>query len=243
MSQPGGGPGAVVPPAASGRTLIWLTNSRPGAGDAVDLAALRKPRIVAQLIVAPPKAGFSRPLRSTRSRSTTGPRPEAGRAITTTRCFQRGSPPEKDLMTSARIVAGVDGSPASLDALRWAANQARLTGSSLEAVISWQSPTQYGNEFYIENTDWRELAQTTIDTAVKAAETTGTFACTRTVTEGHAAQVLVSASLGADLLVMGSRGHGGFAGMLLGSVSEYVIAHAACPVLVIRHPDQPPTSA
>jgi nucleotide-binding universal stress UspA family protein len=55
-----------------------------------------------------------------------------------------------------------------------------------------------------------------------------------TVAEGHPADVLVRAARGADLLVVGSRGHGGFAGSLLGSVSQYCVHHAACPVLVVR---------
>ena len=55
------------------------------------------------------------------------------------------------------------------------------------------------------------------------------------VTEGHTVQILVEASVGADLLVVGSRGHGEFTGMLLGSVSEHCIAHPHCPVLVFRH--------
>ena len=54
------------------------------------------------------------------------------------------------------------------------------------------------------------------------------------VLEGHPAQLLVTAAEGADLVVVGSRGHGGFVGMLLGSVSQHVAAHAPCPVLVVR---------
>ncbi len=57
-----------------------------------------------------------------------------------------------------------------------------------------------------------------------------------TVTEGHPASVLTEAAQGAELLVVGSRGHGAFAGMLLGSVSEYCAAHSPCPVVVVRQP-------
>lgn len=139
-------------------------------------------------------------------------------------------------MSISRIVVGVDGSPASVDALRWAARQAALTGSTLEAIVSWHYPVQYGAEFYSETIDWSAVAQNALDTALAEARRDDSFACRRTVTEGHPAQVLVDASADAELLVVGSRGHGGFAGLLLGSVSEYVIAHAVCPVLVIRHP-------
>lgn len=136
-----------------------------------------------------------------------------------------------------KIIVGVDGSAASIDALRWAARQSELTGNSLDALISWQYPTQYGDEFYIENLSWPELAQIALRTAVEEAGAGSETTFTQTVTEGHPAHVLVSASTDADLLVIGSRGHGGFAGMLLGSVSTYVIAHASCPVVVIRHQD------
>ena len=147
------------------------------------------------------------------------------------------------MTTSSRIVVGVDGSAASVDALRWAARQADLTGSGLDAVIGWHSPTQYGNEFHHEATNWPDLAQTTLATAMAEAEAGTATVCAQTVTEGHPKDVLVNASEGADLLVVGSRGHGGLAGMLLGSVSEHVIAHAHCPVVVIRHqPATPPTA-
>lgn len=142
-----------------------------------------------------------------------------------------------------RIVVGVDGSPSSVDALCWAAGQAELTGSSLEAVVTWRCPTQYGIEFYVETVNWAELAQTTIETAVKAASSQRSISCTQTVTEGYPAYELVRLAAGAELLVVGSRGHGGFAGLLLGSVSEYVIAHADCPVVVIRHHADPAAPA
>lgn len=138
-----------------------------------------------------------------------------------------------------RIVAGVDGSSASIDALRWAVRQASLTGAIVEAVISWQYPVAYGGEYLIDaDVDWPSNARAVLDTALDEALGTQTAPISHKVIEGHPAKVLVDAAAGADLLVVGSRGHGGFAGLLLGSVSEHVAAHAPCPVLVIRHPAQ-----
>lgn len=144
--------------------------------------------------------------------------------------------------STPQIVVGVDGSPASVAALRWAVAQAELTGVAVQAVTSWQVPGQsayggYGGYFAVD-VDWADVARTTLTTAVKEAGDGAPVDVVPLVLEGHAAHVLVKASDGAQLLVVGSRGHGGFAGMLLGSVSEYVIAHASCPVLVIRdHPE------
>ncbi|MGI8415493.1 MAG: universal stress protein [Nakamurella sp.] len=134
-----------------------------------------------------------------------------------------------------RIVVGVDGSPASIDALRWAIRQASLTGATIEAVIGWQYPISSGGYSIAAATDWAGNAHTTLDTAVDEAAGTPNTEIVRKVVEGHPAQVLVDASAGADLLVVGSRGRGGFAGLLLGSVSAHLAAHAPCPVLVIRH--------
>lgn len=140
------------------------------------------------------------------------------------------------MSASPRIVVGVDGSPASVAALQWAARQAALTRSILDATISWQQPMNYGNQIlYIEDFDWAEVARSTLAEAIVEAGIDETLLGRRTVNEGHPAQVLVDASADADLLVVGTRGHGGFAGLLLGSVSEHVIGHAACPVLVVRH--------
>lgn len=146
------------------------------------------------------------------------------------------------MTTSGRIVVGVDGSISSLDAVRWARRQAELTGADLEAVISWKAPTQYGNEFSVEEISWRELAKDTLLAAIQQAGDGTSISCTQTVAEGHPAQTLITASAEADLLVVGSRGHDGFAGMLIGSVSAHVIAHAACPVVVVRH-QSPQTQA
>ena len=139
---------------------------------------------------------------------------------------------------NGRIVVGVDGSAASRDALRWAQWQAELTGAPLEVVTAWSYPTSYGFPV-IADVDWEQGARTVLDEAVD--EALGPQAdVTRRVVEGHAARVLVEAADGADLLVVGSRGHGGFTGMLLGSVSEHVVTHASCPVVVVRHPSSVP---
>jgi nucleotide-binding universal stress UspA family protein len=140
--------------------------------------------------------------------------------------------------TAGRVVVGVDGSSASTAALVWAARQATLTGAQVEAVTAWHDPEVYGGYPVAAGTDWAANAHDVLDAAVDRALGATAGAVTRRVVEGHPVKVLVDASAGADLLVVGSRGHGGFAGMLLGSVSERVTAHAPCPVLVVRdgHP-------
>jgi nucleotide-binding universal stress UspA family protein len=134
-----------------------------------------------------------------------------------------------------RIVVGVDGSPSSVDALRWAADQAELTGAELHAITSWHLPTTYGWIPSVADFDWAGNARTTLDHAIKDALDGNRAALVRQhVLEGPATRVLLHAAADADLLVVGSRGHGEFAGMLLGSVAQHVVAHANCPVLVVR---------
>ena len=138
------------------------------------------------------------------------------------------------MSSSGRIVVGVDGSPASEEALRWAVRQGRLTGSPVTAVTSWDYPLDYGVGAY-DAFDWqansREVLHATVE---KVLGPDGGRQVTEQVTKGHPAQVLLDAAADADLLVVGSRGHGGFTGMLLGSVSQHVVAHAGCPVVVVR---------
>jgi nucleotide-binding universal stress UspA family protein len=134
-----------------------------------------------------------------------------------------------------KIVVGVDGSPSSVQALRWAARQAQLTGGELHAVTAWRIPTTYGWIPPIADLDWPGNARTALDHAIKeAVDDTQAGLVRRHVIQGHAARALLHAAADADLLVVGSRGHGEFTGMLLGSVAQHVLTHAPCPVLVVR---------
>ncbi len=139
-----------------------------------------------------------------------------------------------------RIVAGVDGSPSSRAALRWAVRQARLTGGTVDAVIAWQIPMMLQNYSWApigveESADFAADARKRIDAAVSEEVEPGDADLVRTrVVHGHPAQVLLDAADGADLLVLGGRGHGSFAGALLGSVGQHCVQHARCPVVIVR---------
>jgi nucleotide-binding universal stress UspA family protein len=138
--------------------------------------------------------------------------------------------------TTHRIVVGIDGSPSSLTALEWAGAYAELTGATLEVLMTWEWPASYGWSIPVpsEYDPERESAKA-LDKLLEPVkrEHTG-ITIQSAVLEGRPAPLLVKASQGADLLVVGSRGHGEFAGMLLGSVSEHCVANAHCPVLVVR---------
>ena len=141
--------------------------------------------------------------------------------------------------TTQTIVVGVDGSEPSKRALRWAADQAKLIGAQLKVVTTWEYPPTLGwappyPSDFDPDEDARKALQETVD-AVLGGDPG--LVLQLTVTEGHPSFVLTQEARDAELLVVGSRGHGAFAGMLLGSVSEYCAAHSPCPVVVVRHPD------
>jgi nucleotide-binding universal stress UspA family protein len=134
-----------------------------------------------------------------------------------------------------RIVAGIDGSPASLSALEWAAHQAQLTDTSLEVVAAWEWPTGLGWSVIPEGFDPAGETRETLEPILAALRTAHPqVSISLSVVEGTPALALVKASRGADLLVVGSRGHGEFVGMLIGSTSEHCVANAHCPVVVFR---------
>ncbi|WP_426364745.1 universal stress protein [Streptomyces sp. E-08] len=140
-------------------------------------------------------------------------------------------------MAGGRIVVGVDGSEPALKALAWAAAQAALTGDSLEAVISWEYPAVWASVLpgVPLQFDPEQLAGQILDQALDATLTPEAAAgTTRTVVGGNAAQALVDAAEGAELLVVGDRGYSGFKAAVLGSVSSHVAQHAPCPVVVVR---------
>jgi nucleotide-binding universal stress UspA family protein len=138
----------------------------------------------------------------------------------------------------ARIVVGVDGSGHSLQALRWGARLAAMFGARLDAMTAWEFPAAYG--WSAVPSDWdpaQDMRRVLEDSVLAVFGDHPPAGLRREVREGGAAKVLLDASQGAIMLVVGSRGHGGFAGLLLGSVSANVAEHASCPVLVI-HGDQ-----
>jgi nucleotide-binding universal stress UspA family protein len=141
---------------------------------------------------------------------------------------------------SGRIVVGVDGSSSSKAALAWAVEQARLVGASVEAVIAWHYPVMVGGMplapvVVTGSPDYGELAaQLLSDVIGTTVDPDGPVKISSVVREGNPAQVLLEAATGADLLVVGNRGHGGFTEALLGSVGQACVHHAGCPVVVIR---------
>jgi nucleotide-binding universal stress UspA family protein len=139
------------------------------------------------------------------------------------------------------IVVGVDGSEPSLEALRWAIDEARVRHSTVRAVYGWFMHWDAPYGFAPPETFDRERLQREAGEALDewVTQVTGQspdIEIERDAVEGQAAHVLVGVAEGAELLVVGSRGHGGFSGLLLGSVSQQCAHHAPCPVVIIRKP-------
>ncbi len=139
-----------------------------------------------------------------------------------------------------RIVVGVDGSENSIAAFRWAANEARLRGDSIDVISAWSYPIVAvpGAVVPLEPlADQGADAMAHLQKVIEHCDvdTTG-LTVTPIVAEGDAARLLIEASKDADLLVVGARGRGAIAGFLLGSVTQHVTRHAHCPVAVIPAP-------
>jgi nucleotide-binding universal stress UspA family protein len=138
------------------------------------------------------------------------------------------------------VVVGVDGSMGSHHALKFAVAEARLRGAHVQAVMAWQMPAMLDPQVTLEDFDPEGWSRAGLDEAL-ARVSTGEVAVDSTLVQGHPAGILIAAAANADLLVVGSRGHGGFVGALLGSVSHRCVAHATCPVVVVP-PPQPATA-
>lgn len=144
------------------------------------------------------------------------------------------------------IVVGVDGSAESLRALRWAIEEGRLRGTGVKAIYAWRYPyTVETNDPYLISQGFTPIpidpgeplrsAEVRLADAV-ARVATDTDRVEQAAIEGHPADVLVRAATPSDVLVVGSRGRGGFVGLLLGSVSQACAHHARCPVVIVPHP-------
>jgi nucleotide-binding universal stress UspA family protein len=138
-------------------------------------------------------------------------------------------------MTDTRplVVVGADGSASAAEAVTWAADYASMAGADLELVTAWHFPTSYGVAMPLSGWD-PEAEAVTISEKSRAAVSLPDDRVRTRIVHGAAAVVLADRSRSAHLLVVGSRGHGGFAGLLLGSVSAHCVHHAACPVVVVR---------
>ena len=142
-----------------------------------------------------------------------------------------------------RIVVGVDGSANARAALDWALGQARVTESTVVAVMVWRDPYAVADGWtgtiaqYADTDELERQHRDELDDIVDAANSEGLQApVERVVASGNAASTLLEFAHDADLVVVGSRGHGGFVGLLLGSVSQQVANHAACPVVIVPSP-------
>jgi nucleotide-binding universal stress UspA family protein len=138
-----------------------------------------------------------------------------------------------------RIVVGVDGSPGSRAALAWAVDEADRNGGEIDAVLAYDSGLAWidvGSDYQARMLE--QSARQAKATLHQALEWLGTEGPTSVpvhplAVEGQPARVLIEFARDADLLVVGSRGHGGFTGVMLGSVSQRCAGHSPCPVVVV----------
>ncbi|WNM36546.1 universal stress protein [Streptomyces sp. Li-HN-5-11] len=142
------------------------------------------------------------------------------------------APSERD----PRVVVGVDGSPSSYAALRWAVGYAQLVGGVVEAVHAWNTPTELGWSGLLVDPEFDlERARERFTDELRAVFADERPADVRELLiHGDPSETLISLSEGADVLVVGSRGRGGFTRAMLGSVSQRCAQHAACPVVVVQ---------
>ncbi|HET7128851.1 MAG TPA: universal stress protein [Gaiellaceae bacterium] len=139
------------------------------------------------------------------------------------------------------IVVGVDHSPGAKAALVFANQEARLRGATIRAVHAWQygyigsiGPEGRVPPVGADLDELRTAAEAALNASVREALPDTEVEIELHAIQGAAAGVLVEASRDADLLVVGSRGHGGFVGLLLGSVSQQCAHHAECPVVIVH---------
>ena len=137
-----------------------------------------------------------------------------------------------------RIVVGIDGSENSHRSLAWAAEEASLHGSSLHVIHSWTFPAAMPGADGRPAADLKGAAEKVLEDAIATLGPEPGVEIQREIANELAAHALIHASEGADMVVVGSRGRGGFGGLLLGSVSQQVAQHAHCPIVIIPHADR-----
>jgi nucleotide-binding universal stress UspA family protein len=141
----------------------------------------------------------------------------------------------------ATIVVGIDGSEQSNQALRWAVEEARLRGANIRAVHAWMPPATTlmpgpapGFDLAAAQPGLQEASTRLVRAMVEEVAGDAEVSVEPVAIEGPAVQVLAEEARDAEMLVVGSRGRGGFTGLLLGSVSQALAHHSPCPVLIYR---------
>jgi nucleotide-binding universal stress UspA family protein len=145
---------------------------------------------------------------------------------------------------SATIVVGVDGSEGAVQALEFALEEARIRHADVKAVAAWHvAGAAYDTGWVpvsVDPSDYEKIARAGLEKSLQEASVAESgVTVTQILREGQAADVLVAEAHGADLLVVGSRGLGGFKGLLLGSVGQQCAHHATCPVAIVPNGNRP----
>jgi len=144
-------------------------------------------------------------------------------------------------MIMGTVVVGVDGSPCAELALRFAAEEAKLRAARLRVVTAWHMPAMINgggfapvSVYPIDSTEFEQSAKTGLERTLRSfANELAGLEVEQVVEQGQPSQVLVEQAEGAEMLVVGTRGRGGFAGLLLGSVSQQCTHHAQCPIVIV----------
>lgn len=141
---------------------------------------------------------------------------------------------------AGRVIVGVDGSASSVDALQWAAEEAKLRGAELHTVIAWSVQGGFGDVWMVSpDVDYAGDAHKAMEATIESAFGGDSTVVHRHIVEGHPATALLRLAEPEDMIVLGSHGHVGFVGALIGSVSQRVASHAECPVVIVRRPKTP----
>jgi nucleotide-binding universal stress UspA family protein len=151
---------------------------------------------------------------------------------------ERASDTTEHIHKTTKIIVGVDRSPSGLGALRWAAAEALAKRAELEVVVAWEPEVGFGFTATTPDGSEREALRAANDHVTEALGAIPMVPFSISVHRGRSAHVLVEISQDADLLVVGSHGHGAFFDALLGSVNEYCVRHAHCSVVVVRDQTQ-----